>query len=76
MEVQRWPRLLTLIGLGLALLCERALSLRKFFILILILPMMFEAIAVGEAYGARFTVSVEERLGMARKLGSAKIRSK
>lgn len=39
----------------------------------LIRRMMFEAIAVGEAYGARFTVSVEERLGMARKLGAAKI---
>ena len=39
----------------------------------LIRRMMVEAIEVGEAYGARFTVSIEERLGMARKLGSAKI---
>lgn len=39
----------------------------------LIRRQMYEAITVGEAYGARFTVSVEERLGMARKLGSAKI---
>jgi 2-dehydropantoate 2-reductase len=39
----------------------------------LIRRLMYEAMAVGEAYGARFAVSVEERLGMARKLGSAKI---
>ena len=39
----------------------------------LIRRMMYEAIAVGKAYGAHFTVTVEERLGMARKLGSARI---
>lgn len=39
----------------------------------LIRPMMAEAMRVGEAYGAHFPVSIEERLAMARKLGRAKI---
>ncbi len=39
----------------------------------LITRVMIEGIAVGEAYGARFTVDIPQRLGMARKLGAAKI---
>jgi len=39
-----------LIGLGLALLSERARSLRKFFILILILPMMFPPVVTGNTF--------------------------
>ena len=39
----------------------------------LIRQMMVEGMAVGEAYGARFSITIEERFAMARKLGSAKI---
>ena len=39
----------------------------------LIRRMMIEAMQVAAALGARITVTVEERLGLARKLGSAKI---
>jgi 2-dehydropantoate 2-reductase len=39
----------------------------------LIRRMMVEGMAVGEAYGARFAITIEERFAMARKLGSAKI---
>jgi 2-dehydropantoate 2-reductase len=39
----------------------------------LIRTMMEEAMAVGQAYGARFTVTLEERLAMARRLGAARI---
>jgi 2-dehydropantoate 2-reductase len=35
--------------------------------------MMIEAMQVAAALGARITVTIEERLGLARKLGSAKI---
>jgi 2-dehydropantoate 2-reductase len=39
----------------------------------LIRRMMLEGMAVGEAYGAKFLVTLEERFAMARRLGSAKI---
>lgn len=39
----------------------------------LIRAMMAEAIAVGQAYGVRFTVGIDERLAMARRLGAARI---
>jgi 2-dehydropantoate 2-reductase len=39
----------------------------------LIRRMMLEGMAVGAAYGARFSVTIDERFAMARKLGSAKI---
>lgn len=39
----------------------------------LIRRMMIEAMQVAAALGARITVTIEERLGLARKLGSAKI---
>jgi 2-dehydropantoate 2-reductase len=39
----------------------------------LIRAMMEEAMAVGQAFGARFSVTVEERLAMARQLGAARI---
>ena len=39
----------------------------------LIRRMMVEGMAVGEEYGARFSVTIEERFEMARKLGAAKI---
>lgn len=42
-------------------------------LLALIRRMMVEGMAVGEAYGARFLVTLEERFEMARRLGSAKI---
>jgi 2-dehydropantoate 2-reductase len=42
-------------------------------LLALIRRMMVEGMAVGEAYGAKFLVTLEERFAMARKLGSAKI---
>ncbi len=42
-------------------------------LLALIRTMMVEAVAVGEAYGARFTVTLEERFAMARRLGAARI---
>jgi 2-dehydropantoate 2-reductase len=39
----------------------------------LIRTLMAEAMAVGRAYDVRFTVSIEERLAMARRLGAARI---
>jgi 2-dehydropantoate 2-reductase len=39
----------------------------------LIRRMMLEGMAVGAAYGVRFSVTIEERFAMARRLGSAKI---
>jgi 2-dehydropantoate 2-reductase len=39
----------------------------------LIRRMMVEGMAVGHAYGVRFTISLEERFALARRLGSAKI---
>ncbi|MCL4800090.1 MAG: 2-dehydropantoate 2-reductase [Burkholderiales bacterium] len=39
----------------------------------LIRRMMEEGIRVGEAYGARFAVDVDERLAMARRIGAARI---
>jgi 2-dehydropantoate 2-reductase len=39
----------------------------------LIRTMMEEAMAVGRAYDVRFTVSIDERLAMARRLGAARI---
>jgi 2-dehydropantoate 2-reductase len=39
----------------------------------LIRQMMVEGMAVGHAYGVRFTITLEERFALARRLGSAKI---
>ena len=39
----------------------------------LIRRMMLESMAVAAALGARITVTIDERLGLARKLGAAKI---
>jgi 2-dehydropantoate 2-reductase len=35
--------------------------------------MMLESMAIAAALGARITVTIDERLGLARKLGAAKI---
>jgi len=42
-------------------------------LMVLIRQMMIEAMQVAAAYGARITVSIEERLGLSRKLGAAKV---
>jgi 2-dehydropantoate 2-reductase len=42
-------------------------------LIVLIRQMMVEAMQVAAAHGARITVSIEERLGLSRKLGAAKV---